>query len=272
MGEILTNLNIDWKVILVNLIGFGLLWFAATKMVFAPIGKVITEREEDVNQTYAKLDADQAQMQSLKEDYERRLAAVEAEGRERINNMVKEAQAIRDQVVNDANARSKEMIARAEQEIAREQELAFQNIRRQVVDLALGAATKVIGDGLDESRQRRLIDDFIAGGGTFDAALAGTSAAAAPAAAPAAPKAGNGGVAGVVEAVKDAVGDAGAAIAAAVAGVAAGAAVALSNAGKEEDDATPATDSPAKPARARRTAKSAADAPASAEADETKAE
>jgi F-type H+-transporting ATPase subunit b len=268
MGEILTNLNIDWKVILVNLIGFGLLWFAATKMVFAPIGKVITEREEDVNQTYAKLDADQAQMQSLKEDYERRLAAVEAEGRERINNMVKEAQAIRDQVINDANARSKEMVARAEQEIAREQELAFQNIRRQVVDLALGAATKVIGDGLDESRQRRLIDDFIAGGGTFDAALAGTSAAAA--APVAAPKPGNGGgVAGVVEAVKDAVGDAGAAIAAAVAGVAAGAAVALSNAGKDEDDA-PATDSPAKPARARRTAKSAADTADAA--DEKKAE
>jgi F-type H+-transporting ATPase subunit b len=236
--------------------------------VFAPIGKVITEREEDVNQTYAKLDADQAQMQSLKEDYERRLAAVEAEGRERINNMVKEAQAIRDQVINDANARSKEMIARAEQEIAREQELAFQNIRRQVVDLAMGAATKVIGEGLDESRQRRLIDDFIAGGGTFDAALAGTSAAAA--APVAAPKPGNGGgVAGVVEAVKDAVGDAGAAIAAAVAGVAAGAAVALSNAGKDEDDA-PATDSPAKPARARRTAKSAADTADAA--DEKKAE
>ena len=34
------------------------------------------------------------------------------------------------------------------------------------MDLALGAVTKVIGDGLDTNRQRKLIDDFIATGGT----------------------------------------------------------------------------------------------------------
>jgi F0F1-type ATP synthase membrane subunit b/b' len=53
------------------------------------------------------------------------------------------------------------MIARAEQEIEREREQALITLRQQVVDLALGATTKIIGDSLDEARQRRLIDDFI---------------------------------------------------------------------------------------------------------------
>jgi hypothetical protein len=206
-------------------------------------------------------------METLKADYEARLAAIEAEGRERINNMVKEAQSIRDQVINDASARSKEMIARAEQEIAREQELAFQTIRQQVVDLAMGAATKVIGDNLDESRQRRLIDEFISNGGSFDAALAQTAtngtarpiavvapeAAAVAPAAPAPPTTG-GGISGVAAAALGMAAAAGAAIVAAVTSRA----DSSDDNGDDSGDASATSEdasAPAKPARARRSTK-----------------
>jgi len=53
------------------------------------------------------------------------------------------------------------MMQRAEAEVAREREQAMITFRQQVVNLALGATPKVIGDSLDETRQRRLIDDFI---------------------------------------------------------------------------------------------------------------
>jgi F-type H+-transporting ATPase subunit b len=53
------------------------------------------------------------------------------------------------------------MLTRAEQEIAHEREQALITLRQQVVDLTLSATEKVIGDSLDENRQRRLIDEFI---------------------------------------------------------------------------------------------------------------
>ncbi len=158
---LLDQLNINPAAILVNIVGFVLLLWAMNKLVFKPIGTVLVEREQDVNSRYDRLDTDQRQMDALKADYEQRLAGIEAEAREKIQSAIKDAQAARDQIVNEAAGRSREMIQRAEAEVAHEREQAMITIRQQVVDLAMGAATKVIGDSLDETRQRRLIDDFI---------------------------------------------------------------------------------------------------------------
>ena len=165
MEEILKNLNFDLGVWVVNFLGFGLLLFTAKQMVFTPIGKVIEERQGDIQKTYDQLDADQKQMQSLKAEYEAQLAAIEAEGRERINNMIKEAQSTRDSVLSDANSRAHELVSRAEAEVEREKEQAMITLRTQVADLAIGAAERVIGDNLDEKRSRRLVDDFITSSG-----------------------------------------------------------------------------------------------------------
>lgn len=158
---LLDQLNINPAAIAVNIVGFLLLLFVLQKMVFRPIGTVLSERERDVNGRYDRLEADQRQMDALKADYEQRLAGIEAEAREKIQSAIKDAQAARDQITAEAAARSREMIQRAEAEVAHEREQAMITFRQQVVDLAMGAATKVIGDSLDETRQRRLIDEFI---------------------------------------------------------------------------------------------------------------
>lgn len=159
--ELLKSLNIDTSAVLVNIVGFVLLWIVARKLVFLPIGLLLTERQQDISKTYDQLDADRKEMATLKADYEQRLTAIEAEAREKIQGAIRDAQSARDQILNEANTRSREMITRAEQEVNHEREQAMITLREQVVNLAMGAATRVIGEGLDEKRQRKLISDFI---------------------------------------------------------------------------------------------------------------
>jgi F-type H+-transporting ATPase subunit b len=161
LGKLLSELNIVPQAFLFNLAGFLLLLYIANVMVFKPINQVVEERQQDVRITYDKLEAEQRQMQELKTEYEQRLAAIEAEAREKIQSAIKEAQTMRDQIVSEANTRAREMVTRAELEVEREKQQAMVAIREQVVDLALGATTKIIGEGLDEARQRKLISEFI---------------------------------------------------------------------------------------------------------------
>jgi hypothetical protein len=51
-------------------------------------------------------------------------------------------------------------------------------LRQQIVDLALGATAKIVGEGIDETRQRKLIDDFINNGAGTAAPRAGGSSSA----------------------------------------------------------------------------------------------
>jgi F-type H+-transporting ATPase subunit b len=161
---ILGDLNVSPGLILINIVGFVALYLIANKLVFTPIGKVLDEREGDISSTYDKLDADQKQMEALKAEYESRLEQIEAEAREKIQAAIKEAEAARDKIIADANTKAKELVVKAESEAEREREQAMITFRQQVVDLALGATQKVIGESLDAAKQKSLIDDFIATG------------------------------------------------------------------------------------------------------------
>jgi F-type H+-transporting ATPase subunit b len=159
--KIFEDLNISFPLIGVNMVGLVVLYFIANKLVFTPIGKVLTERGQDIATTYDKMDADTKEMKRLKSDYETRLASIEAEAREKINSAVLEAQTLRDQIISKANEQSREIVTRAEAEAEREREQAMITLRQQIVDLAMGATHKVIGDTLDQTKQRSLIDEFI---------------------------------------------------------------------------------------------------------------
>jgi F-type H+-transporting ATPase subunit b len=163
-NPLLKSLNIAPEAILINIVGFVLLLFVLRAWVFIPIGNLLTERDKDISDTYDKIDADKKAMEATRDDYQRRLAAIEEERRETVQRAINEAQATRDQIIHEAQARAQEMVKRAEQDVAHEREQAMITLRGDVVNLALGATAKLIGTGLDDARQRKLIDDFINAG------------------------------------------------------------------------------------------------------------
>ena len=159
--DLFHTLNIDFSAILINIAGFVILLLVMNVMFFKPISSHLAGRQQDITATYDKLDADRAEMEALRADYEQRLAAIEAEAREKIQSAIKDAQVARDQILNEAAERSKEIMVRAEADIEREREEALIGLRKQIVELTISATTKIIGEALDDTRQRRLIDDFI---------------------------------------------------------------------------------------------------------------
>ena len=162
--KLFSDLNIDPKLIGFNVLGFLGLLYVANTMVFQPINKLLDERAGDISKTYDQLDADRSEMSRLKLDYESRLDAVEAEGREKVQAAIKEAQVTRDQIMADAAAKARDLMSKAEIETERERREGLFLMRQQIVDLAMGATYKVLGESLDKAKQSQLIDDFIAGG------------------------------------------------------------------------------------------------------------
>ncbi len=162
--DVLNNLNVDLKLVLVNIIGFVILLVVAKKMVFDPIGKVVTERDSDISGQYDRLESAQREMEALKSDYESRLTAIEAEAREKIQTAIKEAQAARDQILSDANQKSHEIVSKAEAEAERAKEQAMTDLRMRIVDIAVGTTRRIIGESLSADRQTALVDEYIATG------------------------------------------------------------------------------------------------------------
>jgi F-type H+-transporting ATPase subunit b len=65
-------------------------------------------------------------------------------------------------MVNEANARVEEMQRKAREEMEAERNKVLAEVRLHVADLSLQATEKLLNENVDNERNRRLIDEFIA--------------------------------------------------------------------------------------------------------------
>ena len=159
--EILRELGIDPKVIAAQVTGFILLWLVLRRFLFGPVLGLLDAREQDIKSTYETAENERTKAEELRADYEHRLAGIEAEARARIQEAVKQAEDAKNDIIADSRRRSEDILQRGQENLAREREKTLAGLRKEVVDISLEAAGKLVGESLDEPRHRRLIRDFI---------------------------------------------------------------------------------------------------------------
>ena len=161
MNENIGPLSLNVPLIITQIIGFVLLLWFLNRFVFKAIFAVLDQRQADIKATYDQLDADRARMDEMRSDYERRLNGIEAESREQIQAAVKDGQTLRDNLVADARQQVETIIEQGRNDLERERQAAFLEMRGQIVAIAMAAAGKVVGENLNDARQTKMVDDFI---------------------------------------------------------------------------------------------------------------
>ena len=141
---------------------FGILLVVLWKLAWPGIIKATEDRERKIAAQLAeaeKLNADAraalAQGQKLQADARNQAQALLAEARAAVE---KERASLVDKVRHEQEA----LLERTRREIGAERDKAVLELRREAVDLALGAAAKVIGTRLDAAADKQIVLDYLA--------------------------------------------------------------------------------------------------------------
>ena len=126
-----------------------------------PLKESITNRTKALQQTFEEAENLRAAMDETKEEYEARLAETEASARGQIQAEIKKAQELRKTIQAEASEKADELLAKAREEIASERDRALLDMRVHVATLSLQATEKILGENMDNDRNRKLIDEFI---------------------------------------------------------------------------------------------------------------
>jgi len=146
----------------VSVIGVFLVLFPVVKLFFLnPLTDAISQRNTELETTFADAEQLRAQMQTMRSDYEQRLAATEAEARSQIQAQIKEAQELRQSLMAEASARAEDLVKKAQEEIEGEKQKVLSEIRSEVVNLTLAASERLIGENMDTDKNRKLVAEFI---------------------------------------------------------------------------------------------------------------
>lgn len=138
-----------------------ILFLVLKKFFFEKVHKFIEARENAVKDAFDSAEAVNRKADEKMENYNRRIAKIEGEGREIIKEAKIRAEAQAAEIVEDANNKANEMIVAAERQIERERQKALAEMKQQVAALALMAAEKIVERDIAQIGQDQIIDEII---------------------------------------------------------------------------------------------------------------
>lgn len=131
------------------------------KFGWKPLLATIEARETSVRSAVEGAAKANAEALVLLEKHKEMIRDATREREDILKRAVQEADQIKADLVTRARSEGDQLIQRARQEIERDKARVVQELRAQVVDLAMDAASKIVASSLTPEAQRKLVDEFI---------------------------------------------------------------------------------------------------------------
>ncbi len=163
----LFQVNLFWVIVsAINFLVFlVLIWTFALK----PVTAMLAERRDVIEQGLKDAEQARRDRESAESDRVAALSEARREASEILARAQKVSEETRDADIAETKAELERMRERAAADIEAEKQRAITELRTEVADLALAAAGRVVGETMNDDRQRRLVQEFLATAGSPDA-------------------------------------------------------------------------------------------------------
>ena len=155
------KLGINLGYLVSQIVNFTLLAVLLYFVAYKPVLRMLDERSARIKKGLEDAETASKRAAVMEQEFEQRMAEARKDGQEFIAQAQQMGEKARQEILDRAREESKALIEKAKDELVRERELAMAELRQQVADLSLEISEKVIGETLDERRQRQLIADFL---------------------------------------------------------------------------------------------------------------
>ena len=137
------------------------IFFVARKFLFNPVMKIITERQQEIDDLYAGANSAKSEAEALRNEYQEKLSDARSTSERIVKEAVARGQAREEDILRKANADAAAILDKASADIAQEKKKAINDAKNEISGLAMAIAGKVVGRELNAADQEQLIDRFI---------------------------------------------------------------------------------------------------------------
>jgi F-type H+-transporting ATPase subunit b len=147
--------------LLVQVLAFIVLMLLLARYLYRPIQQVLEARTQRIEEGLKAAEEAQRQREAAGKEYEKKLDEARREGQALIEQVTARSEQLRKELEAKAREQADAMITKARGEIQQERKRAVEDLRRQVAELAVLAAGRVIAENLDPQKHLQLIDRAI---------------------------------------------------------------------------------------------------------------
>jgi F-type H+-transporting ATPase subunit b len=154
-------LSIDWTLFWATLVLFVLFALVLGKFAWGPLLRIVDEREKSIRTSVESAENAAAEAKDLLAKHQEMLRGAGREREEILAKALKEAETVRGDLVEKARSDAERVAGHAREQIERDKNEAIAELRGQVADIAVEAASKIVKSSLTPEAQKKLVDDYI---------------------------------------------------------------------------------------------------------------
>ncbi len=157
MDSLIETFHIDWRLLSAQIFNFAVVFAVLYWFAFKPIGKIMADRTSMIEKGLDDAKKVEKKLEETRIEFDKTLSEAK-----------KQANAILEKAAAESEARKQEMIIRAKEEIGQiinqekrkmqdEKAVTLKEIKKQVADLAIAAAEKILGEKMNEKKDMEMI-------------------------------------------------------------------------------------------------------------------
>ena len=161
MNEIFKSFGIEWKILIWQIINFGLLFAALSYFFYKPVKKLMKEREGKIAESLKNAENLEKKSKELEVEFKSKMT----EQRLEIEEMHKKAKAAGDELRKElrvkAESEAERIIGEAKKTATQEKAEILKSLKDEVKGLAVALASKVLERNIDEKTERKFMEEAL---------------------------------------------------------------------------------------------------------------
>ncbi len=159
MESLLGSFGIEWKLLVAQLINFGVLVLVLHKFVYKPLLKVLDERSKSAKDAEAKSSSIDKKLEEIKAEEEIVLRDARKRGAEIIKSVEAQASVLKARLEKDATESALKVVREAEVRMKAENEKMNSLFKAEMKEIVASAIETTVGKYLNADAKHKLADE-----------------------------------------------------------------------------------------------------------------
>ena len=152
--------TITWE-LAIQIVNTIVLFWILKRILFKPVLNIIDARENAIKTDIATGEQAKNEGLALKAEYEQKLSVAKNEGQEIIKQATLRAEQKSEEIISTAKEEAIRLKDKANRDIAQEKEKVMNELKNDISNIAILAASKVIEKDIDQAKHEEMINKFI---------------------------------------------------------------------------------------------------------------
>jgi F-type H+-transporting ATPase subunit b len=161
MPEVFEKLGIETNLLVAQAVNFILLLIILQKLAYKPVLKMLQDRSDRIEKSLKQAKKIEEELKSTEET---KIAEIK-KAKEEAQKIIKEAYEMSEKKSQESIEKTKnktqEIVEKAKQEIRTEKEKSILEARREIADISILIAKKIIGSNIDENKQKEIVSGVL---------------------------------------------------------------------------------------------------------------